>query len=121
MISKFSSLIVAMVVLAGANARAGAVFDAAKGACLATGGNDRFVIYKSGNSTTCAQTCATATCGVPATCVKGFTVFGASVYTYGSECSAADPSGGQASTGKICCCTGTQCAQPVSLGTAYSN
>jgi hypothetical protein len=84
---------------------------AAEAACLASGPSDRFLTFSAGTTQTCAQACAAVSCGLPGTCVEGWTMWPGTVhYRYTNECTVADPSGGQGISGKLCCCTGTGCA-----------
>lgn len=93
----------------------GGTFLAMSAACFASGAQDRFLVWRPGSTTTCAQACATIACGSAASCAIGWTFFGnpanAAHYRYGNECTVADPSGGQGISGKACCCTGTGCGQ----------
>jgi hypothetical protein len=93
-------------------------FLAAEAACLASGALDRFLKWSAGVAETCTDACKAVTCGSnpAATCVegKGWTMWTGSVhYQYGSECKEKDPSGNQGISGKLCCCVGTGCAQPL--------
>jgi hypothetical protein len=105
----------------------GSLSLAEEAACLDTGTLDRFVIWSDGAAYSCTQQCATVGCngivadagvdagadaGITATCVHGLSVFaGALHYRYGTECGTASTAPGV--QGKLCCCTGTGCAQPM--------
>jgi hypothetical protein len=92
----------------------GSFFLGAEAACLASGASDRFLKWSAGDAQTCAQACGAVTCNAAATCVKGWTMWAGTVhYQYGSECTTADPSAGQGMSGKLCCCVGSGCAQPM--------
>lgn len=90
----------------------GALFLASEAACMATGAGDRFLMWSAGTSQTCQSLCQTISCGGgTASCVQGWTAFtGTQVYRYGDECSSTTNHG---NTGKLCCCSGTNCAEPL--------
>jgi hypothetical protein len=89
----------------------GSFYLAAAAACLASGTGDRFLTWSGAPTQTCSQACSTVTCGATASCVQGWSVVsGTTNYRYGTEC---DTGSGPGISGKLCCCTGTGCGQPM--------
>jgi hypothetical protein len=87
---------------------------AAEAACLASGDGDRFLTWSPGTAPTCQQACNAAFTGTgcgQANCVMGWSVVsGTTNYRYGTEC---DAGSGFGISGKLCCCTGSGCGQPM--------
>jgi hypothetical protein len=97
----------------------GTLFAATAAACLASGAHDRFILWAPASGSTqpsCDSVCNAVVCGTTqASCVEGWAAFTSNwVYQYGVECfdGAFSPQV-NGETGLICCCTGTNCGQPL--------